>query len=127
MSSSEGFKGRPQSPLCMIPDLPEGIAEDKILEFYDTLSGNLSDQSTIHTNWHTHRGNPSICWICDMTTLLSRVLDIAMRLNTKSTADIETDEVQCETDSESEIENYNHNEEQPSVEPEYDVVESEEA
>jgi len=109
----------------MIPDLPEGIGEREILMFYDTLSGNLSDQSTIHKNWHTHRGNPSICWICDMTSLLSKVLDIALSKYTKSTVDIETDEVQCETDSESEIENnLNHNDES-STEPEYDVVEDE--
>jgi len=110
----------------MIPDLPEGMDERQLLMFYDTLSGNLSDQSTIHKNWHTHRSNPSLCWICDMTTLLSKVLDIAMHKYTKSTVDIETDEVQCETDSESEIENnLNHNDES-STEPEYDVMENEE-
>ncbi len=109
----------------MIPDLPEGIGEKEILMFYDTLSGNLSDQSTIHKNWHTHRGNPSICWICDMTTLLSKVLDIVMSRYTKFTVDIQTDEDQCETESESEIEdNLNVNDE-PSTEPEYDVVDSE--
>ncbi len=107
----------------MIPDLPEGIGEREILLFYDTLSGNLSDQSSIHTNWHTHRGNPSICWICDMTTLLSKVLDIALRKYTKSTVDIETDEVQVETESDTEIENSNYDEELGSVEPEYDTVE----
>ncbi len=103
----------------MIPDLPEGISEFKVLQFYDALSGNLSDQSTIHTNWHTHRGNPSICWICDTTTLLSKVLTLALSKYTKSTVDMETDEVQCDTDSESEIETLNYNEENV---PEYDVV-----
>ncbi len=102
----------------MIPDLPEGIGEREILMFYDTLSGNLSDQSTIHKNWHTHRGNPSTCWICDMTTLLSKVLTIALDKYTKSTVDIMTDEVQCETDSVPEIENDNFEAEN---EPEYDV------
>jgi len=108
----------------MIPTLPNLMTDEAILEFYDTLSGNLSDQSTIHKNWHTHRGNPSICWICDMTTLLSKVLELAYKINTKSTVDIETDEVQCETDSDTEIEdNLNHNDES-STEPEYDVMES---
>jgi len=105
----------------MIPTLPDGTTDIVQLKFYDTLSGNLSDQSTIHKNWHTHRGNPSVCWICDMTTLLSMVLTLAFKINTKSTVDIETDEVQGETDSDTEIE-YNQNEEN---EPEYDVVDGE--
>ncbi len=107
----------------MIPDLPEGIGEREILMFYDTLSGNLSDQSTIHKNWHTHRGNPSLCWICDQTTLLSKVLDIALSKYTKSTVDIETDEDQCETDSTPEIEFPNVDEETYN-EPEYDTVDA---
>ncbi len=109
--------------LVMIPILPEGMDTFQTLKFYDTLSGNLSDQSSIHTNWHTHRGNPSVCWICDMTTLLSRVLELAMSKYTKSTVDIETDEEQCETDSESEIE-FSNVDDEGDVEPEYDTVES---
>ncbi len=106
----------------MIPELPEGIGEREILIFYDTLSGNLSDQSTIHKNWHTHRGNPSICWICDMTTLLSKVLTIALSKYTKSTVDMETDEVQCETESDTEIETLEREPESfIQNEPEYDV------
>ncbi len=106
----------------MIPDLPEGIGEREVLMFYDTLSGNLSDQSTIHKNWHTHRGNPSTCWICDMTTLLSRVLTLALSKYTKSTVDMVTNEVQNVSDSVPEIENDNFDE--IDNEPEYDVVDS---
>ncbi len=105
----------------MIPDLPEGIDERNRLRFYCTLSGNLSDQSTIHKNWHTHRGNPSTCWICDQTTLLSKVLEVALSKYTKSTVDIETDEVQGETDSDTEIETDNDDSFE-SREPEYDIV-----
>ncbi len=104
----------------MIPQLPDGMNQLDILKFYDTLSGNLSDQSTIHKNWHTHRGNPSVCWICDMTTLLSKVLTLAFEINSKSTVDIETDEVQGEAESDTEIENDNF--EEIDNEPEYDVV-----
>jgi len=107
----------------MIPDLPEGMDEFQTLKFYDSLSGNLSDQSTVHVHWHTHRGNPSICWICDMTTLLSKVLTLAMAKYTKSTVDIETDEGQVETDSVPEIENLNVDEERT---PEYDIDDTEE-
>ena len=100
----------------MIPDLPEGMSEQDTLAFYDTLSGNLTDQSTIHVHWWTHRQNPSVCWICDMGTLLSKILDIAQRNYTKSTVDIGTYE-SLEEDSDSEIENLNDG----SIEPEYEV------
>ncbi len=109
----------------MIPQLPDGMNQYDILKFFDTLSGNLSDQSTIHKNWHTHRGNPSVCWICDMTTLLSKVLEIAFEIYTKSTVDIETDEVQGKTDSDTEIEIDPQREfEDDYNEPEYDVDDS---
>ncbi len=102
----------------MIPTLPEGMSDLETLKFYDTLSGNLTDQSTIHVHWWTHRQNPSVCWICDLATLITKILDIAIPKNTKSTVDIGTYESQ-EEDSDSEIEtiddgeNYN--------EPEYEI------
>ncbi len=106
----------------MIPDLPEEMSDRAILKFYDTLSGNLSDQSSVHTNWHTHRQNPHLCWICDQTTLLSKVLALTLGKYTKSTVDIQTNEVQADSDSVSEIENDNFDEEN---EPEFDVVDGE--
>ncbi len=106
----------------MIPDLPENISDKDALDFYDKLSGNLSDQSTIHVHWWTHRQNPSVCWICDMPILLTKILDIAQAKYTKSTVDIRTDKSQ-EEDSDSEIENYNVDDEPV---PEYDVDETSE-
>ena len=115
----------------MIPDLPEGISPIDALKFYDTLSGNMSDQSTIHVHWWTHRQNPSVCWICDYPILISKILDLTQQILSKSTVDIRTDKSQ-EEDSDSEIESLNKNEElqgsiefdesDPYNEPEYDVV-----
>ncbi len=102
----------------MIPTLPDGMDSKAILMFYDTLSGNLADQATIHTNWHTHRGNPAVCWICDLITINSMILTEALGKYTKSTVDIETDEVQDDTDSETEIE---HDYVEGDTEPEYDT------
>ncbi len=100
----------------MIPTLPPSISEDDRNEFYATLAVNLSDQSTIHIHWHTHRQNPSVCWICDMNTLLS------MAFSTKSSLDMVT-KLSSEDESDTEIENdLNHNEE---PEPEYDVLDTE--
>ncbi len=104
----------------MIPDLPEGITDEKLLDFYATLAGNLSDQSTIHIRWWTHRQNPSVCWICDLHTLTSKILEVTDRLITKSTVDMETSSM-SENDSEPEIENLNYDEELPPNEPEYET------
>ncbi len=82
----------------MIPQLPPTVSEEERNQFYATLAGNLSDQSTIHIHWHTHRQNPSVCWICDMNTLL------ATAFNTKSPLDMETGN-SSEDDSDAEIEN----------------------
>ncbi len=104
----------------MIPTLPSSVSDKERLDFYSTLAGNLSDQSSIHVNWHTHRQNPSVCWICDLNILLSKVLLI----NTKSPLDMVT-ELSSEDDSDSEIENgidLNHDDEGV---PEYETEEEE--
>ncbi len=101
----------------MIPDLPPGISDSDLLSFYATMSGNLSDQSTIHIRWWTHRQNPSICWICDQNILVTKLLDLLGKYITKSSVDMETSSM-SENDSDSEIE------ENPN-EPEYDVEEQE--
>ncbi len=105
----------------MIPTLPDGMDSADLLEFYDKLSGNLTDQSTIHVHWWTHRQNPSVCWICDMVTLLSKILELSAGINPKFPVDIRTSNSQ-EEDSDSEIENLNVDEERV---PEYDVEDME--
>lgn len=105
----------------MIPDLPEGMNHRDTLKFYDTLSGNLTDQGTIHVHWWTHRQNPSVCWICDLITLQSKVLVLAFEINTKSPVDIQTNLSQ-DIDSEPEIENLNVDDENYN-EPEYETEE----
>ncbi len=106
----------------MIPDLPKTVSDTDRLAFYDSIAGNLSDQSSVHVNWHTHRQNPSVCWICDMNILVSKVLFI-----TKSSLDMGT-ELSSEEESDSEIENeplgeMNYDEEkEPEVVPEFDTV-----
>jgi len=98
----------------MIPELPPSVSDKDNLDFLSTLAGNLSDQSCVHINWHTHRQNPSVCWICDMNTLITKIL-----FYTKSSLDIQT-KYSSEDVSESEIESLNTDEEGT---PEYDVEE----
>ncbi len=105
----------------MIPDLPPSVSDSDRLDFYATLAGNLADQSSVHVNWHTHRQNPSVCWICDTLILLSKVLDIEKN-NTKSSLDIRT-EFSSEDDSDSEIENVNDLNHDDEGVPEYETEE----
>ncbi len=104
----------------MIPDLPEEISKEGKLTFYDTLAGNLSEQGSIHIKWWTHRQNPSICWICDQQLLITKLIVLIDSFITKSTVDIETDNM-SEESSDTEIENNLNYDEEP--EPEYDTVE----
>lgn len=100
----------------MIPELPIGVTDSDLLEFYDKLAGNLSDQSTVHIHWWTHRQNPSVCWICDKNLLITKLIALAGKYITKSTVDMETDS-SSGNDSDSEIESF----ENSYNEPEYDV------
>ncbi len=103
----------------MIPDLPPSCSDSDRLEFYASLIANLSDQSTIHVNWHTHRQNPSTCWICDTLILMSKILHITQGLIPKSTLDMET-ELSSEDVSDSEIEDESFNKDDEPV-PEYET------
>ncbi len=112
----------------MIPDLPEGIEPDKVLEFYDHIAANLSDQSTIHVNWFTHRRNPSVCWFCDQTILITKLIALCDSFITKSTIDIETASMSEDvTDTESEIDSeVNQDYYTGEAVPEYETVDEEE-
>ncbi len=105
----------------MIPDLPEGITDEQALDYYAKIAGNLQDQGSIHIRWFTHRGNPSVCWICDMSIIHHKILELTGRLITKSTVDLETTSMsESETDSEIETDVPDSYE---NPEPEYEVEE----
>ncbi len=115
----------------MIPELPKSVTDIERLKFYSDILSNLEDQSTIHTNWHTHKQNPAVCWICDIPIVARKIAYIVEKNITKSTLDIET-ELSSGEESELEIddESLNRDDEQPYVpleehynEPEYDTVE----
>ncbi len=108
----------------MIPELPPTIKDEERLEFYNAIWSNLSDQSSVHVNWHTHRGNPSVCWICDLFTLTSKILDMYDKNITKSPLDMET-EYSSVRDSDSEIETSTDEVDDNTNEPEYDIEDDE--
>ncbi len=88
----------------MIPTLPDSVSDLEKLQFYDNMLSNLEDQSTIHVNWHTHKQNPAVCWICDIPILARIIYKLAEAFITKSPLDIET-ELSSGKDSEPEIDN----------------------
>ncbi len=98
----------------MIPTLPSNVSTRDQLEFLSTIAGNLADQSTIHVNWHTHRQNPSVCWICDLNVLVSRIL-----FYTKSSLDMET-EISSDDESDTEIETESLNRDEELVQDDDD-------
>ncbi len=105
----------------MIPDLPKSVSDMDRLKFYDTLLGNLEEQSMLHEKWHTHRANPAVCWICDLMSISRKVLYLTEQYITKSPLDLET-ELSSEGDSDSEIELESLNKDEETYnEPEYDL------
>ncbi len=105
----------------MIPDLPEGCNVDQQIDFYEKLLDTNEGQGLVHIHWHTHRNDPSLCWICDRATLAHKCLNIAEEalLLTKSHPDIETNLVP-DSDLESEIDNDLNHDEEPV--PEYETL-----
>ena len=106
----------------MIPTLPHSVTKIDALAFYSDILSNLEDQSTIHTNWHTHKQNPAVCWICDIPICARKMAYIVEELITKSPLDIETG-LSSGEESEPEIENDLNHDEEGSTEPEYETEE----
>ncbi len=106
----------------MIPDLPEGNSVDQQIDFYEKLLDTNEGQGLVHIHWHTHRNDPSLCWICDRATLAHKCINIAMEAlnNAKSSPDIEAClDPDSELDSEIDSESLNTDEE---AVPEYETV-----
>ncbi len=108
----------------MIPELPSSVTDMDKLKFYSDVLSNLEDQSTIHTNWHTHKQNPSVCWICDIPICARKIAYIVEKNITKSPLDSET-ELSSEYDSDTEIDDESLNRDEEN-EPEYDTVDDSE-
>lgn len=107
----------------MIPDLPKSVTLTDALAFYSDILSNLEEQSSIHVNWHTHKQNPSVCWLCDIPICARKIAYLTEQIITKSPSDI-VDEISSDEESDLEIDNasLNINEEEGRT-PEYDTVE----
>ncbi len=53
----------------MIPYLPEGTPDRSVPAFYTQILENLTMRCGHHETWHTHKKDPSVCWVCDLLEL----------------------------------------------------------
>ncbi len=91
----------------MIPYLPQDTNPMDVPGFYRQIAENLESRGGHHENWHSHKRDPSVCWMCDLIELSKLVIGEMERFISKSTLDIETVIKDSEINSEDETVNYN--------------------
>ncbi len=95
----------------MIPYLPQDTNPLEIPKFYRQIAENLEIRGGHHENWHSHKRDPSVCWMCDLVELSKLVIQEMERFISKSALDIETSIIASETNSEDDTNNYNTDDE----------------
>ncbi len=96
----------------MIPYLPNETNPLEIPKFYRQIAENLENRGGHHEAWHSHRRDPSVCWMCDLIELSKLCIQEMERFISKSALDIETSILDQEIKSEEDtINNYNVDEE----------------
>ncbi len=95
----------------MIPYLPNDTNPLEIPKFYRQVAENLEMRGGHHEAWHSHKRDPSVCWMCDLIELSKLVIQEMERFISKSALDIETELLDQEINSEDDTVNSNVNEE----------------
>ncbi len=95
----------------MIPYLPNDTNPLEIPKFYRQIAENLEIRGGHHEAWHSHKRDPSVCWMCDLVELSKLVIQEMERFISKSALDIETELLDQEINSEGETVNSNIDEE----------------
>ncbi len=93
----------------MIP-IPPSAKPIEALTFYRAICDNLKIRCMHHESWHTHKRDPSVCWICDYQEITVILINEMERFISKSALDIDDQLHESEGISEDE-ENYNTDEE----------------
>ncbi len=73
----------------MIPYLPEGTPDYGVPGFYKQIMENLEMRCGHHETWHTHKKDPSVCWVCDLLELTKICVREMERYISKSALDID--------------------------------------
>ncbi len=95
----------------MIPYLPQETNPLEIPKFYRQIAENLEMRGGHHEAWHSHKRDPSVCWMCDLIELSKICISEMERLISKSALDIETELLDQEIESEEVTVNYNKDDE----------------
>lgn len=99
----------------MIPYLPQGSSNQDALAFYGQILENLELRSSHHEAWHTHKRDPSVCWICDLLELSKSIKREMEMFISKSALDIDEQSYSSvdSPEDESLLEEFNYDEENP--------------
>ncbi len=92
----------------MIP-IPPSTNPAEAVQFYKAVKDNLKIRCMHHESWHTHKRDPSVCWICDYIEITTILVNEIERFISKSALDIDEQSLDSEVISEDveEIVNYN--------------------
>ncbi len=91
--------------------LPQETNPLEVPKFYRQIIDNLEMRGGHHEAWHSHKRDPSVCWMCDLIEVSKLVVQEMERFISKSALDIETELIDQEFSPEEVTVNYNHNEE----------------
>ncbi len=94
----------------MIPYLPEGTPDRGVAEFYNQILENLTMRCGHHETWHTHKKDPSVCWVCDLLELTKISVREMEMLISKSALDIMNEDLSSSNLAEESV-NYNTSDE----------------
>ncbi len=72
----------------MIPIPPSANPVDTLV-FYRAILDNLKIRCMHHESWHTHKRDPSVCWICDYQEVGTIMINEMERFISKSALDID--------------------------------------
>ncbi len=94
----------------MIPYLPEGTPDASVPGFYKQILDNLEMRCGHHETWHTHKKDPSVCWVCDLIELTKICVREMEAVISKSALDIMNQDIGKSHLAEESV-NYNTDEE----------------
>ncbi len=94
----------------MIPYLPEGTPDVSVPAFYKQILDNFEMRCSHHETWHTHKKDPSVCWVCDLLELTKISVREMEALISKSALDIMNEDLSSSNLAEESV-NYNTDEE----------------
>ncbi len=98
----------------MIPYLPEGTPDFGVPGFYKQILENLEMRCGHHETWHTHKKDPSVCWVCDLLELTKICVRELERYISKSSLDTDEPGTSSSLLAEESV-MYNTDEETPDV------------